>query len=317
MATCKICGNTEQNKKYKIKEKAFGMGDEFNYILCANCGCLQIEKAPDDMSKYYPRGYYSFRGPSEKEAIIKKMLRKCRDRYAIFGSGILGRLLYCFFPNVSLRSLSRLPINKSWKILDVGCGSGALISSLYGLGFKNLLGVDPYIRPDIVSSGGYPILKKSLKDLKGSFDLIMFHHSFEHMEPVEALEAAAEHMLSDSFCLVRIPLSDSWAWKYYGVNWVQIDAPRHLFLHTQKSMKLLAERAGLKIVDIVYDSTDLQFKGSEKYKRGMQLYCSNGDGLFSKNRIFSWREIMLFKKKARILNIEQRGDQASFYMKKV
>jgi len=48
------------------------MGDEFNYILCANCGCLQIEKAPDDMSKYYPRGYYSFRGPSEKEAIIKK-----------------------------------------------------------------------------------------------------------------------------------------------------------------------------------------------------------------------------------------------------
>lgn len=57
----------------------------------------------------------------------------------------------------------------------------------------------------------------------------MFHHSFEHIaDPFETL-CSVRRLLSSGTCLIRIPIVDSWAWENYGVNWIQIDAPRHFF----------------------------------------------------------------------------------------
>ena len=57
---CRICGNTDEHKTYKIKEMMFGLGEPFTYFRCANCDCLQIENIPEDMSRYYSSGYYSY-----------------------------------------------------------------------------------------------------------------------------------------------------------------------------------------------------------------------------------------------------------------
>ena len=51
MNICKICGNERSNREYKIKEMMFGFRDEFSYMLCANCGCLQI-KDKGDTNRY-------------------------------------------------------------------------------------------------------------------------------------------------------------------------------------------------------------------------------------------------------------------------
>ena len=58
---CKICHNDERNKVIVAKEKMFGIGEEFKYLECSNCGCLQIIEIPENMDKYYPRNYYSYK----------------------------------------------------------------------------------------------------------------------------------------------------------------------------------------------------------------------------------------------------------------
>jgi hypothetical protein len=44
---------------------------------------------------------------------------------------------------------------------------------------------------------------------------------------------------------------------------VQLDCPRHLAIHTSRSMEQAAGLAGLTIAKTVYDSSAFQFWGSE------------------------------------------------------
>src|SRR6185369_3591426 len=100
----------------------------------------------------------------------------------------------------------------------------------------------------------------------------LFNHSFEHMEePVKALVLARERLAPHGAVVLRTPVAGRAAWREYGVDWVQLDAPRHFFLPTEDGMRGLARAAGFKVERVLYDSTGLQFWGSEQYRRGIAL----------------------------------------------
>ena len=90
---CKVCGNSEDNKSFQIREMMFGYRDEFTYFECSKCGCLQIAKIPQNMGKYYPAKYYSFK-KGKSNNFIKQLLKRKKDEYALFKRGIIGKALY-------------------------------------------------------------------------------------------------------------------------------------------------------------------------------------------------------------------------------
>ena len=77
-------------------------------------------------------------------------------------------------------------------------------------------------------------------DIAGQFELIMFHHCFEHMEQPFGILEKVYSILRDknSYCMIRIPISTCYAFERYNENWVQLDAPRHFFLHSPNSMEI-------------------------------------------------------------------------------
>src|SRR5213075_2198570 len=96
-------------------------------------------------------------------------------------AGLMGK-------NEAVESVARARIGRDAAILDVGCGSGDLLRLLHALGFKNLTGVDPFLAADLTTPEGIKIWKKELGQMPGSFQVLMLHHSFEHMtEPVAVL----------------------------------------------------------------------------------------------------------------------------------
>jgi hypothetical protein len=124
-------------------------------------------------------------------------------------------------------------------------------------------------------------------------------------------------MLDDKgTCLVSIPIVPSFAWRHYGVNWVQLDAPRHFFLHSVESMALLSSQAGLYVEHVSYDSNELQFWGSELFVRGIPLMDQVTKKPVSKRSFFSDVELKKFLTEADRLNALKEGDQAVFYLKK-
>lgn len=311
MFECRICSNTEGNVRYSAREMMLGTREIFDYIECGECGCLQIEKYPSDVQKYYPDDYYAYRGPSSEIDSLKKKLLFLRDRHELGFKNAAGMLLSIIRPNSDLRNLSRHGLSAETKILDVGCGSGSYLIKLHGLGLANLSGIDPFCDP--LNINGISLSKIDLSEASGTFDLIMLNHSFEHMpDPLRQL-SCLEKLLSDGgICMIRIPISSSYAWRHYGVDWVQLDAPRHFYLHTPESVGILAAKSGLEVFDIRYDSTYFQFTGSEMYARNVSL--KEAENMPSEE--FSRLVVRQYQRKAEKLNARGLGDQAAFYLRR-
>jgi SAM-dependent methyltransferase len=311
--SCRICGHSENNMQFQVKEMMHGTRELYEYFQCSRCQCLQISSIPEDMSKFYPTEYYSYQAPPEKTA-CKRWLFKQRDRFAVHNRGCIGRLMYHFFPHLPLRSLVHMPLQHNWRILDVGCGQGLLLQRLAALGYQNLAGIDPFNAADM-RHNGVSIWKKSIHEMDGEFDCIMFHHSFEHVpDPLSTLQLARQLLAKNGYLLVRIPIVSSAAWREYGVHWVQLDAPRHFYLHSLTSMELLAQKTNLVLQAVHYDSAAMQFWGSEQYRQDIGLWESRSYCVNPQASLFSKADIKRFQRQAKELNAKGQGDQAIFIL---
>ncbi|MCU0455717.1 MAG: class I SAM-dependent methyltransferase [Bacteroidales bacterium] len=267
------------------------------------------------MSKYYPSDYYSFNMKVPEPGPMRAWLRKKRDAYAIRQLGIIGGLLNWIFPDPLLSLYAGL--SPETRILDAGCGTGSLLWRLREAGLPNTAGIDPYNTQEIRYGNGLVIAKRQLNEASGEWDLITWHHSFEHIaDPLGELRKANELLSDNGKCIVRLPVVDSLAWEQYGTDWVQIDAPRHIFLHSRKSLGIVAEKNGLEITSIDYDSTAFQFWGSEQYVKGIPLTSDRSYLSNHSKSVFTSRDIRSFEKRARELNRTGEGDQAVIFMMK-
>src|SRR6201999_3663789 len=114
----------------------------------------------------------------------------------------------------------------------------------------------------------------------------------------------------DGVCLVRLPIV-AHAWEQYQTNWVQLDPPRHMWVPTERAMRMLAETLGLKVERVEYDSTEFQFWGSELSIRDVPLRDvdpRNLKGFFSKS------ELAKFRENAAKLNRDGIGDSAAYVL---
>lgn len=317
MNKCIACGELANYKEYVVREMMFGTKDQFTYLECSNCGCLQIKQVPSDLSKYYPNNYYSYR--ENKSQFLKTFFVSLRDKHSIGMNNLIGSILVNHFPApLYLKVFKVINAKLDWKILDIGSGTGEKLLALKKIGFKNILGIDPYLVKDIEYNNGLRILKRSLSEIEGKYDLILFNHSLEHMEdPVSILKEAAQKLTDESLIVIRIPVAGCYAWKKYGTDWDGLDAPRHIFIPTKKSLKFLAEKSGFEIVKQFCDSTSMQFWASEQYQRGISLNDPKSFMMNPKKSIFNKKQIRKFREEAEKLNIEENGDIICLVLKKL
>ncbi len=293
----------------------FGTREPFPYFSCSHCGCLQLKEIPTNLAKYYPSNYYSFsvtkNGP-EKKGIFRWLYGQW-IHYLITNESFAGRIvatikrkkirLYEIYRSAGMRT--------SHKILDIGSGNGNTLYPLAEAGFHLLTGSDGFIEKDIFYDNGLTVRKATLFDIsENDWDFIMFQHVLEHL-PQQQQHLMYVHTLlkPGGTCLIRIPTVSSFAWEHYRENWVQLDAPRHFFLHSHKSISMLAEQCGFRVVDILQESTDFQFTGSEAYLRDISLYDIP-------NEMFTAEQLIDFTEKAEQLNLQGKGDSIGVILKK-
>lgn len=319
---CRICKTEREHKIHTVREMRLGYREPFEYMECSNCGCLQIVKAPQNLAKYYPPSYAPFRRPGvrHKRHFLYVWARQKRAEYGLTGKGILGWLIAHVKPLPPIyEHLRKCRVNFDSNILDLGCGGGQLLLTLYDDGFRKLVGVDLYAPDDaFVNAPGLKMVKGTVNDLSEPevFDLVMMHHSFEHMpDPVDTLKKVNRLLKRGGYLLIRIPIL-AYAWRHYGVHWVQLDAPRHFYLHTTKSIQILCDQTGFSVEDISYDSTEFQFLGSEQYMKNISIWDKRSYWVDPKNSIFTKAQVCYFKKRAAELNRIRDGDQAAFVLKK-
>jgi SAM-dependent methyltransferase len=325
---CGICA-CGTGKDYTAREMMFGTGDEFPYFECSGCGCVQLASPPPDLARYYPANYYSFNhavpGRKTSDRPMNRVRQWCRDRRneaQILGLGGLWGVVARMRPLPGCAGapsyLRRFPgLRFSSRVMDVGCGDGLLLAQLAGYGFRNLTGVDPFLPADSRPRPGVRLLARAIHDVcDGPYDLIMFHHSLEHIPDQQAALGAARRLLGRSgHCFVRVPVACSNAWQDYRTHWVELDAPRHFFLHTQESMARLAEGVGLRVVSYECDPDDgFNYWGSEMYRRGIPLMDSATGRWTDPKSLFSEEELAAYRRRAESDCGELRGGRGMFIL---
>jgi len=251
---------------------------------------------------------------------VNSILRSQLTKYWLDGKNVIGMLM-------ARRRKKEAPYFVDWfkdrnislnsKILDVGSGSGKLLVDMRQYGFRGITGVDPYLKEDIFYDKGVTVLKKNVYELTQVYDFILLKDSFEHiLDPLSVLNQLHRLLKPKGCLLIMMPVAGCYAWKKYNVNWVQLDAPRHIFLHTIKSFGLLAHKAEFQINDIKYDSYDFQFWGSEQYIKDIPLFDPRSRMVNPESSLFSKAQIEEFKTRSHELNENGLGDQARFYLHK-
>lgn len=273
---CRLCGDEGEHKVYYVKEMFYGIGQEFTYFECDKCQSMQILEIPENFDEFYRNDYYSYSKPK---------IRKPQTEERI-----------------------------NTRILDVGCGAGKWLVEKYEQGYVNLLGCDPFIEEDIFYEPCIRIRKCTIHEITGTFDLIVLSDSFEHMaDPLETL-LSVKRLLDDSgMCLISIPVFPNAAYDIFKECWYEWDAPRHLFLHSVKSMEYLCQKADLRIGSIHYNSQVSQFIFSLMYQKGIPYMKQDEETI---KRFFRKNEVNEFAQMTVELNDKGYGDHAVFVITK-
>ena len=274
---CPVCGSETVKQFFGVEETMFRDGRTFEYAECSSCSSLYRTTVVQP-HQLYPETYYSIAADprSDLGSGVKKIVAALLSKSTFSRFALTTKAFKILVPIKELRTVCRMleSVHRASRgrriesILDVGTGSGYLpfILSLAG---KHVVGIDPFA-PVEWTSHKAEVKKCEIEEINESFDLVMFHHSLEHVDaPAEKLKAAVSRLNPEGVIVIRVPKKDSMAWSKYGTSWFQIDAPRHEFVPTSAGLRRLIESADLSLVEQYDDSSSTQFWLSQVVQLGL------------------------------------------------
>lgn len=306
---CRVCGVAGGHLPHSFKNIDRETTEWFPYFECRGCGCLQIEEIPESLASYYPDEYYSYAIPVTTLPVdeLKKSPVKNTMRAAFEG-------MLCWS---QMESLVFAGTPREARILDVGSGGGVFVAGLRQAGYQNVLGIDPFLKNDVALGNGVQVLRRDLDEVDGKWDVVTFHHSFEHVpDPLDTLRKASAVLSESGRCLLRLPIFPSAAWQEYGGDWIGLDPPRHLYIHTLQSLRMLAAKSGMRVESVTYDSTGLQFWGSQQRRLGIPLHSARSltrDPLHAALPVW---QLWMDDARAQVLNAQRKGDTVAVWLRR-
>ncbi|MGB1251525.1 MAG: class I SAM-dependent methyltransferase [Candidatus Promineifilaceae bacterium] len=141
---------------------------------------------------------------------------------------------------------------ESQRILDIGCGSGRILSELKAIGHTVVgLEPDPAAR-DVAQAQGltvYPGMAEAVpEELVGSqFDTIFMTHVLEHsVDPLKSLRSVVDLLADGGKLIVEVPNNAAVGFQRSGLTWRWLDVPRHLNFFTPHSLRKMCKTVGLE-----------------------------------------------------------------------
>jgi len=182
---CSVCGNEKSKLLFQqcfLTIPDVSIMDGYNIVVCQKCGFCFAENIPEqsvfdayyrEMSKYE----YQQSGGQESEYDLAR------------------------FYKISA-TIQQFISNKDWRILDVGCATGRLLSLLKENGYQNVLGLDPSSSCAEAAKRlyGIRVLTNTLSDISvsdQSFDFLILVGILEHIRDLGSALARVRRMLSD------------------------------------------------------------------------------------------------------------------------
>jgi 2-polyprenyl-3-methyl-5-hydroxy-6-metoxy-1,4-benzoquinol methylase len=171
---------------------------------------------------------------------------------------------------------------KKGRILDIGAGIGAFLNEMKQKGW-DIEGVEPDYGARQQARNLFAIDLKPTPELNqlphGSYDAITLWHVLEHVEPLQDYVAQLKKLLTpNGRIFIAVPNYTSLDADLYGNRWAAYDVPRHLYHFTPRSIEVLVEKHGMKIITrkpMWFDAFYISLLSS-KYRTGSTSWLGAG-----------------------------------------
>jgi 2-polyprenyl-3-methyl-5-hydroxy-6-metoxy-1,4-benzoquinol methylase len=254
---CPICNSTQLHD-YIVTRDFTMTKKKFSLKKCEGCNLLITtpRPQPDELGQYY---------------LSTEYISHSKKANSVFDK------IYLIARKFTLKSKTKLLDSYAGKksVLDYGCGTGAMLAYLKKKGWK-IAGVEPSneARAIALEELSSTEIKPSLEETNGKFQVLSLWHVLEHIPNIrEVLHNFKRVLEKDGIVIIAVPNPNAWESNVYKEFWAAYDTPRHLWHFNQKSIQLLAETAGYKLVNILPMKLDAFYISmlSEKYKNNGQL----------------------------------------------
>ncbi|MFS4466216.1 class I SAM-dependent methyltransferase [Maribacter sp. 2210JD10-5] len=157
------------------------------------------------------------------------------------------------------------------ELLDIGAGTGDFLNEAKKNGWSSN-GVEPNLKARKLACDKNIYLHENLTNLKGKqFEAITLWHVLEHLPDLNSqIKTITDLLTENGLLIIAVPNFKSFDAKYYKSFWAAFDTPRHLWHFSKKSIPLLFEKYGMKVINtkgMYFDSFYVSLL-SEKHKTG-------------------------------------------------
>lgn len=236
---CPSCGGRDADFFIEAEDDLTGKPGRFRFVRCR--GCDLVYQRPrvvlEDIGAYYDSEYIAHRKKTDWGvfAPLYEWGMNGHDRRKV---ELVGRYV---------------PLREGMRVLDIGCAVGGFLqmmrrargASVTGVDFKDLRG-HPLLEGVDFRHGTLPEIDFG----EERFDLITMWHFLEHdYDPLGTLERVKGLLAPQGRAVIEVPRLDSATFRLFDDRWPGLQAPQHTALYDFRSLRQIAERSGLAVVD--------------------------------------------------------------------
>lgn len=232
--------------------------EKFSLMKCSHCATLATLPQPDEteIQRYYQSNQY-ISHTNQSESRLISILYKTARGYALKRKRKLIEAL-----------------KTKGCLLDIGCGTGSFLREMKNTGWK-VYGVEPATaaRRQAEMLLQQPLFESLEQAANLKVSVITMWHVLEHLHrPDAALKLCYECLEENGLLVMALPNYCSYDAQYYQNYWAGYDVPRHLWHFNQEAIRMLAERQGFYISNVLPMKLDSFYISllSEKYFNGQK-----------------------------------------------
>lgn len=258
--------------------------ESFTISACNDCGFRFTADAPaqEVIHNYYKSSAY-ISHTDTKKGLVNMIYHVAR-----------------FFTMMSKEKLVKKASKRQvGMLLDIGSGTGTFLHTMEKAGWS-VVGLEPDAEARSIAVKKYNCDIYPSDELfrlpDATYSVVTMWHVLEHVHQLDEYIARIKAILApQGKLIVAVPNYTSKDCAIYGANWAAYDVPRHLYHFSPKSMRILMQRHGLKVIatkrmwlDSFYIAMlSEKYIGGNIFKAVWNGFRSNLNALFNKEQCSS------------------------------
>ena len=280
---CNLCGSDKYEVHLIRGDLNLFLDGEFRLVKCAECGLVYLNPRPsvDEMLLLYTDDYDQFTIVVSDEPSILTRLERYYGLYK--------------------RCRSILHYQQYGRLLDIGCATGDFLAAMRKHPGWELYGIEPnmsaseYARSQL----GLDVRTGTLDEVEFPekwFDVVTLWNTIEHLsDPLGTLRKIHGLLKPQGIVVFSTPNLDSLDARLFGPYWIGYELPRHLYVFSRRTIRMLVTEAGFSILKIqcLYGSYAAAMSSVRFWLRAMAKDA----------RWRGWAERLLFTRPLRLLTL--------------